>query len=79
MITKGQCHSYSTFSNFFSLETASLIEAKFHVEPPCDGVMKVSTNGLYHMTKMATMFIYNMVKTFKNLLLWCQKADDLET
>ena len=26
-----------TFSSFFSLETARLIEAKFHVEPPWDG------------------------------------------
>ena len=25
-----------TFSSFFSLETAGLIEAKFHVEPPWD-------------------------------------------
>ena len=42
-----QGHSDSTFSNFFSLETARPIEAKFHVEPPCrDGRMKVSTNGL---------------------------------
>ena len=26
-----------TFSSFFSLETARLIEAKFHVDPPWDG------------------------------------------
>ena len=32
-----QGHSDSTFSNFFSLETAGLIEAKFHVEPAWDG------------------------------------------
>ena len=32
-----QSHSDSTFSTFFSLETARLIEAKFHVEPPWDG------------------------------------------
>ena len=59
-----QGHSDSTFSNFFSLETARLIEAKFNVEPPWDGVMKVSTNSLCRMTKMATMSIYG-----KNLLL----------
>ena len=47
-----------TFSNFFSLETARLTEAKFHVEPPCDGGMKVNTNGLCHMTKMAAIVIY---------------------
>ena len=31
-----QGHSYSIFSNFFSLETTRPIEAKFHVEPPLD-------------------------------------------
>ena len=49
----------STFSNFFSLETARPIEAKFHVEPPWDEGMKVNTNALCHMTKMATMPIYD--------------------
>ena len=34
-------HSDSTFSNFFSLETAGPMEAKFHVEPPWDGETKV--------------------------------------
>ena len=66
MNIKGQDHSLtfiqgrsdSTFSNFFSLETARPIEAKFHVEPPWDRVMKWNTNGLCHMTKMATMSIY---------------------
>ena len=38
--------------NFFSLE------AKLIVEPPLDGGMKVSKNGLSHMTKMAAMSIY---------------------
>ena len=41
--------------------------------------MKVSTNGLCHMTKMAAVSIYGkMVKTFKHLL-WNQNADDVET
>ena len=53
-----QGHSDSTFSNFFSLETARPIEAKFHMEPPLARVVKVNTNGLSHMTKMATMSIY---------------------
>ena len=53
-----QGDSDSTFSNFFSLETARPVEAKFHVEPPWDGIMKVNTNGLCHMTKMATVSIY---------------------
>ena len=32
-LTLVQAHSDSTFSNFFSWETAMPIEAKFHVEP----------------------------------------------
>ena len=48
----------STFSNFFFLETAKPIEAKFHVEPPWDKRMKASSNGPGHMTKMATMPMY---------------------
>ena len=69
-------HSDPTFSNFFSLGTARPIEAKLHVDPPCDRGTKVCSNGPGHMTKMATMY---MVKTLKNLLLWNQKADDLES
>ena len=69
-------HSDSTFSNFFSLETAKPIEAKFYVAPPWDGGTKVCSNGLGHMTRWPS-FPY-MAKTLKNLLLWNQKADDLE-
>ena len=58
-LTLVQGHSDSTFSNFFSLETARLIEGKFHVEPPWDGGMKVNTNGLCHMIKMAIIPIYD--------------------
>ena len=47
-----------TFSNFFSLETSRPIEAKFHVKPPWDRGMKICSNGLCHMTNMATMPIY---------------------
>ena len=57
-LTLVQGHSDSTFSNFFSLETARLIEARFHVELPWDGEMNVNTNELRHMTKMADMSIY---------------------
>ena len=53
-----------------------LIEAKFHVEPPMDGEKKVSTIGLCYMTKMDHVHIK---RSFKNLLLWNEKADDLET
>ena len=47
-----------TFSNIFSSETIGPIEAKFHVEPPWDGGTKVCSNGICHMTKLATMPIY---------------------
>ena len=53
-----QGHSDSTFSNFFSSKTSRPIEAIFHVEPSWDGRMKVNTNGLCHMTKMAAMPIH---------------------
>ena len=51
-------HSVSTFSNFFSLETAWPLETKFHVEPPWDGETKACSNGIGHMTRMAAMPIY---------------------
>ena len=41
----------SIFSNIFSSETIGLIEAKFHVEPPWDGVTKVCSNALGQVTK----------------------------
>ena len=44
-----------TFSNIFSSETTGPIEAKFHMEPPLDGGMKVCSNGPGHMSKMAAM------------------------
>ena len=68
-------HSESTFSNFFSLETAKPIEAKFYVEPPWDERMKKSTNSLCRITKMAASPY--MLKTFK--IFWHQKAHDIET
>ena len=34
------------------------MEIKFYLEPPLDGEMKVSTNGLCHMTKTAAIPIY---------------------
>ena len=58
-----------TFSNFFFLETARPIEAKFHVEPLWDGKIKVYSNVPGHMTNMAAMHKYNK-KNLKNLLLW---------
>ena len=69
---------FTTFSNFFSLRTARPIEAKFHVAPPWDGGMKVYSNVPGHMSNMAAMSPYR-VKTLKNLFLWNQTADDLES
>ena len=54
-LTLVEGHSDSTFSSFFSLETAKLIEAKFHMENESE-----YTNGLCHMTKMAAMPIYGI-------------------
>ena len=66
------------FANFVSLETAKPIDAKFHMEPPWDGRTKICSNGPDHKTNMAAMPIYG--KTLKkNLLLWNQKADDIES
>ena len=67
-LTLVQSHSDSTFSNFFSLETARPIEAKFHVDSPWDGANKVCSNGPGHKTKMAAMPIYGK-NMKKNLLL----------
>ena len=55
------CHP--PFSNVFSSETAWPIKAKFYVEPPWEGGMKVYISGPGHMTKMAAMPIY--VKNLK--------------
>ena len=63
-LTLVQGHSDSTFSSFFSRETALSTEAKFHVEPQWDRGTKFCSNGLGHMTKMATMPIYG--KNMKN-------------
>ena len=41
-----------------------------------DGGMKICSNVPGHMIKMAVMPV--IVKPFKNLLLWNQKADDLK-
>ena len=41
------------------LETPRPIEAKYHVGPPWDEEMKVSTKALCRMTKVAAMRIYD--------------------
>ena len=65
LLTLVQGHSDSTFSNFFSLETARSIEAKFHVDHARDGGTKICSNGPGHMTKMTTIPIYG--KNIENL------------
>ena len=47
-----------TVSNIFSPEATELIEAIFHAELQWVKGIKVSSVGLDHMTKMATMPIY---------------------
>ena len=76
-VTLVQGHLDSHFQTSFSLDYSRPIEAKFHLEPPWDGDMKVCSNGLCHITSMAAMPIYG--KNLRNILLWNQKADDLES
>ena len=68
-LTLVQGHSDSTFSNFFFLETAGLIETTFYVALRWDGGTKVCSNDPGHITKMATMPIHG-----KNL----KKSSSLE-
>ena len=65
-LTLVQGHLYSTFSNFFSLEIARQIEAKFHLEPPWDKEMKDCSNGLSHMTKLAAMTYFTPMSYLTN-------------
>ena len=76
-LTLDQGHSDSTFSIFFSWETARPIDTKFHVDPPWDGERKVCSNGSGHMTRWLPCPY--VVKTWKILLLCNQKANDLES
>ena len=46
------------FQTSSSLKPLGQSNAKFHVEPPWEGGIKVFINGLGHMTKMAAMPIY---------------------
>ena len=50
--------SSSTISKIFFSETAWPIKLKFYVEPPWVGRMKVCSQDLGHMTKMAATPIY---------------------
>ena len=78
MNIKGQGHSltlvrFTTFSNFFSLETARPIEAKFHVDPPLEGGIKVCSNGPGHKTNMAAMPICGKNLKKSSLQHWVLK------
>ena len=48
----------STISNDFSSKTTGPIATKFHIQPPGHLGKKNCSNGLGHMTNMATMPIY---------------------
>ena len=83
-LTLVQGHSDSTFSNFFFLETAWSIEAKFYVEPLWDGGTKFWSKGLGHMTKLDATPIYG--KNLKKKIIfsgtkmpmnlsWCTALD----
>ena len=50
--------SVATISKIFFSETARPIKLKFYVEPSWLGGMKVCSQDLGHMTKMAAMPIY---------------------
>ena len=78
MNIKGQGHSVtmvqdsdSHFQTFFPLR-----KARFQVELPWNGGMKICSNGPGHMTNMAAMPIYG--KNLKNLLLLNQTAMTLK-
>ena len=53
--------------NIFSSETTGPIKVKFHMKHLWDGAMKICSTGP------------DMVKILKNLLLWHQKVDNIET
>ena len=59
----------STFSKDFSSETTGPISFKFHMQPLDRGGKKVCIFRPGHLTKMATMPIYEKKNPKKNLLL----------
>ena len=80
LLTLVQGHSDSTFANFFSLETARLMKSNFMWIIHGMGERKfVQMVQVTWPRWLQCPYMENMVKTLKNLLLWNQKADDLET
>ena len=63
-LTLVQGHQCQHFQTSFPEKTTMPTEAKFHLAPQWDGGTKVCSNGPGHMTKMATMLIYD--KNMKN-------------
>ena len=63
--------------NIVFSQTIGPIELKFHLKTPYDKLFKMHAKYFGHMTKMAATPIYG--KSFKNLLLQNQDADDLGT
>ena len=57
-LTLVQGHSDSTFSNYFSLETAKPTEAKFQVVLSRDGELNICSKRPGHMINMATSKIF---------------------
>ena len=70
-----QGHSDSTFSNFFSLETARRIEAKFHAE--LNGLGERKFVQMFQVTRPIWPPCPYMVDL--KIILWNQNADDLES
>ena len=66
----------SIYYNIVFSQTIGPIELKFYVKTPYDKLAKLHAKYFGHMTKMTATPIYGK-KTFKNLLLQNQKADDL--
>ena len=61
MSAKGQSLRFTQIQHVqtsFFLETAGLIEAKFHIELPWDGGTKVCSSGLGRMINMAAISIH---------------------
>ena len=63
-------------NKIFSSKAAGPIKAKFQAKPLLVRETKFCSNDLGHMTKMATMPIYD--KTPLKIIFWNQKLNDIE-
>ena len=74
MSIRGQGHSL-TLANlnlFFFSKTFELFETKYHVKQFLSTEMKIYTNGLDHMTKMAATPIYGKKPSKISFLRTCR-------